>query len=115
MDSSKKRVRFGYRPPPGIPQFLRDVGVKQVRLKKMSPNVQGMSIEQEYATIIINKDLSDFEKLLTLIHEFLHFRYPHLNELEIWENDTAIYRTLNIQPLERIKQVEAGLQLPLNF
>ena len=114
MDRSKERVRFGYKPPPGIPQFLKTMGVKSVVLKEMHLGIQGFSVRDE-GRIILNKKLSDFERLLTLLHESRHFISPSLTELQIWEDDTALYRILNVTPLSYVPTPEPAIQLRMDI
>jgi hypothetical protein len=49
----------------------------------------------ETDTILINKTLSQEEKIITIIHEYLHEIYPEWSENKIERHCLKLYRELN--------------------
>ena len=71
-----------------VPEFLRSVGIERVTLKNLEGataylwplSVQGERVEGKKC-VMIDARLSDSEKLVALIHEYLHALYGHKGTL----------------------------------
>lgn len=51
----------------------------------------------ENDTILINQNLSQSEKITTIIHEFLHELHPEWNENKVESSSIKLYNSLNQQ------------------
>ena len=79
-----------------LPQFLIEVGVTRVVLKELK-NTKGMALGARITStipkeLIIDTKQDSFEKLMTLLHEFLHYQHIDWAEKKITEEEFKIYR-----------------------
>ncbi len=79
-------------------KYLILEGSYEIRFIKNFRRFQGLPIkgfiEPDTDTILINSQLSDEEKIITIIHEFLHEIKPEWSEVKVEKTSQEIFQTL---------------------
>ena len=84
----------------GTLKFLEALGVEELELCAL-PFV-GMLIPAahrpgHFRSLLVNKNLTDTEKLVTLLHEIIHACQPEWGENEVMADELRIYEILEIK------------------
>ena len=78
-----------------LPQFLRDVGVTKVEVKKLLFTDGAINLDRD--TILIHTRGDSITRLVTFLHEYLHLLHPEWSEEFIRLEERKVLIMLNIK------------------